>query len=125
MLATLAAKLAQRPGDAAGWRLLGRSYAALGRWGDASAAYARASALQADDAQALADHADALAMAQGRSALGEPTRLIERALALDPRHPQALMFAATAALERNDLTAARAFTQRAEAAARDPTGSPH
>ena len=54
-------------------------------------------------------------MAQGGSATGEPTRLVERALALDPHNAKALTLAANAAVERGDRGAAVAYLERAQA----------
>jgi cytochrome c-type biogenesis protein CcmH len=104
---------AQQGADPMAWALLGRSFAALGRFDDATRAFARATALAPNDAQLLADHADVLAMRQGGRAAGEPTALIERALAADPRHPKALALAGSAAYERQDYAAAADYWRRA------------
>jgi cytochrome c-type biogenesis protein CcmH len=45
-------------------------------------------------------------MAQGQSLAGPPTKLIEKALALDPNLPKALALAGSAAMERGDYAAA-------------------
>lgn len=108
----LAAKLRQNPDNADGWKMLGRSYAALGRFSEAVDAYARAVAYAPQDAQLLADFADALAMARGRSLQGEPEKLVQRALEIDPNHLKALALAGTAAFDRKDFKAAAAYWQR-------------
>jgi cytochrome c-type biogenesis protein CcmH len=105
MVDKLAARMKEHPEDPAGWKLLARADAALGRFPEAVAAFREAAARGPVDASLLADWADALAMAN-RSLDGEPTTLIARALALDPNHPKALSLAATAALERKDYDAA-------------------
>lgn len=116
----LTRRLGDEPVDADGWAMLGRSLAAMQRFDEAARAFARAGELAPPDADLLADHADVLAMAQGRSALGEPERLIERALALTPDHPKALALAGSLAHERGDLTeAARRWDQAARAAPPD------
>jgi cytochrome c-type biogenesis protein CcmH len=46
---------------------------------------------------------------------GEPSRLVARALTLDPNHPKALSLAATAALERKDYAGAIAQWQKLKA----------
>lgn len=116
----LTRRLDDEPVDAEGWAMLGRSLAALQRFDEAARAFARAGELSAPDADLLADHADVLAMAQGRSAQGEPERLIARALALAPSHPKALALAGSLAHERGDLPeAARLWEQAARAAPPD------
>jgi cytochrome c-type biogenesis protein CcmH len=103
MVDELAQKMKTNPGDPKGWLLLGRSYAALGRYDDAADAYAQAAGRMPDDAQLYADWADAAAMAQGRKLSGKPEALLARALAADPKNQKALALAATAKLERGDV----------------------
>ena len=106
MVAKLAQRLESAPDDPAGWSMLGRSYAALGRFKEAADAYKQAVKQLPADPQLLADYADALGMAQGRSLKGEPSRLIARALAADPDHFKSLALAGTAAFEARDYPAA-------------------
>jgi cytochrome c-type biogenesis protein CcmH len=113
LVSRLAARLKDNPEDAEGWMMLGRSYAVLGRFGEASEAYAKAAAHMPRDAQLLADYADALAMAQGRTLQGEPEKIILRALAIDPDNLKALLLAGTAAFNRNDHPAAIRHWERA------------
>lgn len=112
MVARLAAKLRENPDDTDGWKLLGRSYAVMGRWGEASAAYARAATRAPKDPQLLADFAEALAMSRGESMAGEPEKLATRALELDPKNMKALALAGTAAYERKDFERAARTWQR-------------
>jgi len=113
LVARLATRLKDNPEDAEGWTMLGRSYAVLGRFGEASEAYAKAAARLPRDAQLLADYADALAMAQGRTLQGEPEKIILRALAIDPDNVKALLLAGTAAFNRSDHPAAIRHWDRA------------
>jgi cytochrome c-type biogenesis protein CcmH len=106
MVGKLALRLQDNPADGEGWLMLARSYNALGRFPEASAAYGRAFTLLPPDAQHLADYADTLAMAQGRRLAGEPEKIIARALAADPRNIKALALAGSAAFERQDYAAA-------------------
>jgi cytochrome c-type biogenesis protein CcmH len=106
MVERLAARLKQQPDDAAGWAMLGRSYMAMNRPADALAAYQTVLKLKPDDAGALADVADMLALTQGSKLEGEPLRLIERALAIDPDHLKALALAGAAAYNRGDFKTA-------------------
>ncbi len=112
LVARLAERLEEQPEDAQGWALLGRSYAALGRFDQAVAAFERARALKPDDPSVLADLADALAMRQGRSLLGKPAELLARALEIDPRHPKSLALAGAAAFERGEYAAAIDYWER-------------
>jgi cytochrome c-type biogenesis protein CcmH len=108
----LAERLRNQPDDLAGWVMLGRSYTALGRYGDGAAALRRASELAPRDAGLLADLADLSAMAQGKRLAGEPARLVQRALDIDPGHVKALALAGSVAFEAQDYAAAQAHWQR-------------
>ncbi len=121
MVAQLAQRLENPPAgqapDPQAWEMLARSYASMQRFAQADRAYLRARDLAPGNAQLLADHADVLAVMQGQSAVGEPTRLIERALAIDPVNLKALALAGTAAFERKDAAAAIDYWTRARALA--------
>jgi cytochrome c-type biogenesis protein CcmH len=121
MVESLAQRLKQHPDDANGWVLLAHSYQALERFTEAADAYARADALIPNNASLLADYADTLAMAQGRKLEGAPAALIQRALAIDPKHKKALALAGTVTLETHDLDASIAYWRRL--AAELPAGS--
>jgi cytochrome c-type biogenesis protein CcmH len=112
MVGRLAAKLRENPDDAEGWKLLGRSYGALGRFDQAADAYAKAAVRAPRDAQLLVDFADALAMARGQRLEGEPEKLIQRALEIDPHNLKGLALAGTVAFERKDYPQAAAYWQR-------------
>ena len=106
MVERLAARLKENPDDVEGWKLLGRSYSALGRFPEAAEAYAKAAARAPRDAQVLADLADVLAMANGQRLAGDPEKLVERALQIDPKNLKALALAGTAAFDRGDFAVA-------------------
>jgi cytochrome c-type biogenesis protein CcmH len=108
--------------DAPAWEMLARAHASRQRFADADKAYQRALALTPDNANLLADRADLLSLLQGQSADGEPMRLVNRALEIDPGHPKALALAGSAAYGRKDFVAAQAFWQRARE--RAAPGSP-
>ena len=109
----LAARLKEAPDDAEGWRMLGRAQMALEQPELAVQAFERAARLRPLDAGALADHADALAVRNGRDLKGEPMRLIEQALKLDPMHMKSLILAGTAAFNRGDFAGAVVHWDRA------------
>jgi cytochrome c-type biogenesis protein CcmH len=112
MVERLALRMEQQPDDVEGWTMLGRSYQVLGRYPDAAKAFARAAARAPDDPQLLADLADALAMSAGQSMQGEPEKLVQRALKIDPNNMKALALAGTAAFERADYAGAAALWER-------------
>ena len=113
MVDTLALRMKENPGDPVGWTMLANAYSALQRFPEADQAYRKATALSPKNAQLFADHADVLAMIQGRSAAGEPLKLIEQALAIDPDNLKALALAGSAAFERKDFPAALGYWGKA------------
>lgn len=106
MVERLALRLQENPNDGAGWLMLGRSYAVLGRYPESAAAFSRALGLLPPDAQHYADFADIVAMTQGKKLAGEPERLVRRALEIDPRNIKALALAGTIAFDRQDYAQA-------------------
>jgi cytochrome c-type biogenesis protein CcmH len=104
--------LASHPRDGRGWVTLARIDMADDRFADAAASFKKAlavSAKVAGDADIWCELADALGMSRGGELAGEPTRLIERALAIDARHPRALEMAGSAAYQRGDFRLAVRF----------------
>ncbi len=113
MVSQLSARLEEDPSDVQGWAMLGRSYYALSRYGDAVAAFSKAVSIVDNDAQLLTDYADAMAMSSGEQTLeGRPMELIMRALNLDPQNQKALWLAGTAAYERADFESALVYWKR-------------
>jgi cytochrome c-type biogenesis protein CcmH len=112
MVQGLAARLEANPQDAQGWRMLGRSYVALGRYQEAIGALKRAVAMIPDDPDLLADYADALAMTNGQTLTGKPMEMVKRALQLDPNHEKSLWLAGTQAYNEGDYPAAVAYWER-------------
>jgi cytochrome c-type biogenesis protein CcmH len=119
--ARLEAVPATQTPDPKAWEMLARSYAAMQKFPEADKAYKRAVELNPGNAQILADHADVLAVLQGQSMTGEPTRLFERALVLDPNNLKALALAGSAAFERRDFAKAIQVWEKASKLA--PPGS--
>jgi len=113
MIESLEAKLKQSPGDAEGWAMLARAYAYQRQFPESVRAYTRAIALRPKDAHLLADLADALAMTNGQRLDGEPLKLIERALQIDPQELKALALAGTAAFDHQQYAKAVDYWQRA------------
>jgi cytochrome c-type biogenesis protein CcmH len=105
MVAGLAAKLEQEPENLQGWAMLARSYKAMGRLPEAVKAYERAGKLVEETPDLLLDYADALAASVGGFD-AKVRELIDKALALDPAHPQGLWLRGTAAYDARDYTRA-------------------
>jgi len=102
MTEKLADRLKDKPDDVEGWSMLARSYSVLGRHADALKAYEKASNLRKDDPTLLADYADSLAVNNNSSLAGEPMKLVERALKIDPKNLKALYLAGTHSFNTKD-----------------------
>ncbi len=113
MVARLAQRLEKDPNNAEGWQMLGRSYAALGKMSDAQAAYKKALELNPNNAQLLVDYADLLAF-QNKSIKGEPMRLVQKALQIDPNNLKALALGGTAYFEMGDYKKAEEYWTKAK-----------
>ena len=106
MVAKLEQKLKENPDDADGWYMLARSNYVLKKYSQSADAYAKLVKLVPGDANLLANYADVLAMAQNQSLLGEPEKLLHKALEIDPKNLKALALAGSAAFDRRDFTTA-------------------
>lgn len=104
-LKALEENVAQNPNDPEALVILARSYSDLGRHVDAAKIYESLTRIIADEPILWADYAEALAMTHG-SLRGMPTKLLERALELNPNHAKALALSGTAAMEREDFASA-------------------
>ena len=106
-LQKLANKLEKNPEDPNGWYMLARSYIEMKRYAEGAKAYEELVKLVPDEAQLWANYADVFAMAHGKTLQGEEvTRLLERALALDPNNITALALSGSAGMERGDYVVA-------------------
>jgi cytochrome c-type biogenesis protein CcmH len=113
MVERLAQRLEKDPNNAEGWQMLGRSYAALNRMSEARAAYKKALELNPNNAQLLVDYADLLAF-ENKSIKGEPMRLIQKALQIDPNNLKALALGGTAYFEMGDYKKAEEYWAKAK-----------
>jgi cytochrome c-type biogenesis protein CcmH len=111
MVASLAARLEEQPGDLEGWRRLGRSYQVLGERQKAADAYRHVAEALPDDLEAQLAYADALLAAADNSLSPALTQQMRRVLALDAENPLALFYLGQAAAEAGDAAAARAHWQ--------------
>ena len=108
----LSQRLQEKPDDVEGWSMLARSYSVLGRHADALKAYEKASNLRKDDPTLLADYADSLAVNNNSNLEGEPMKLVDRALHLDPKNLKALYLAGTYAFNKKDYPSAITFWEK-------------
>jgi cytochrome c-type biogenesis protein CcmH len=105
------ARLKENPNDAKGWYLLARARASVGQFEEAMRDYEKLVALTPNDADAWADYADAAAGKAEGKMVGRPLELVNRALAIDPKQPKALLLRGTHEIQINDLVAAeKTFT---------------
>lgn len=111
-LQDLEKKLEKFPENPDGWLQLGRSYTELKRYSDAVRAYEHLVKLVPNEAQLWTDYADAYAMDHGQTLLGEPTKFLAKALALDEKNTTALALSGSAAMERGDYVAAITHWQK-------------
>ncbi|MBI5007371.1 MAG: c-type cytochrome biogenesis protein CcmI [Nitrosomonadales bacterium] len=104
-LKSLEERVAQSPADPEALLMLARTYSELGRFSDAARTYDSLTKIVPDEAWIWADYADALAMTHS-TLMGAPTKLLEKALKLDPNNLKTLALSGTAAMERGDYAAA-------------------
>lgn len=104
-LKSLEERVAQSPADPEALLMLARAYSEMGRFSDAARTYDSLTKIVPDEAWIWADYADALAMTHS-TLMGAPTKLLEKALKLDPNNLKTLALSGTAAMERGDYAAA-------------------
>jgi cytochrome c-type biogenesis protein CcmH len=102
MVQRLADRLQERPDDLDGWLLLARSYAMLGRYADADAAYEHAQAKAMQDSNQLVIWIEMRLRLNQLKFDARGTELLERAAALSPDNPNVLALRALAAFGRGD-----------------------
>lgn len=112
VLENLIARLNNDPEDIEGWIMLGRTYAIMERYNEASNTYAKLTELVPNNPQILSDYADVLAMKNQGSLIGKPTELVNEALRIDPEYPKALALAGTAEFEQQNYGQAAVHWQK-------------
>ncbi|MEH3118276.1 MAG: c-type cytochrome biogenesis protein CcmI [Methylorubrum populi] len=116
------ARLANHPNDARGWSVLGPVYMRLGRFDDAARAYAALVRLKGEDAQALSDWGEALVAAAEGTVSPEARKVLDRALAADPKAAKPQFYLARGDEQSGDVAGA---VRRLEAmAASAPADAP-
>lgn len=112
MVERLAERLKANPDDLAGWARLARAYKVQKRLAEAEQAYGKAGKLVESDPDLLTQYADLLAMRANNNLEGRPLKLVNKALALNPDHPMALMLAGSAAFQRADYKQAVLYWEK-------------
>lgn len=113
MIQKLVKRLEEKPDDAKGWYMLGRSYTVLNRYPEAIAAYTKALALAGNEnPQLFVDFAETLGMSANGDLVGKPSELLKTALSLNPELPKALWLAGLASAQRKDYAMAVDYWQR-------------
>jgi len=113
MVQKLVKRLEEKPNDAKGWYMLGRSYTVLNRYPEAIAAYTKALALAGNEnPQLFVDFAETLGMSANGDLSGRPVELLKTALSLNPELPKALWLAGLASAQSKDYAMAVEYWQR-------------
>ena len=108
MAAKLAQRLAAEPDNLQGWLMLGRTYQTLEQFPLSVRAYQRADRIaMGQNAEAIVGVAESLLAQDFDQLRGAAGHLFERALALEPNNPKALLYSAFAALSRGEQASAR------------------
>lgn len=111
MVAKLEQRMQEKP-TVEGWVMLGRSYKAMKRFGDAIVALKKAQKLQPENPDILLQIADALAVENNGSLQGEPSELIAQALKLQPDNEIGLWLSGMSQAELGQYDAAIAFWRK-------------
>ena len=122
MIARVKERLVTSKDDVEGWKILARTYYALGRAKEAAVTYERATSLSPNDADLLADYADVVGITQGGSLEGKPEEIVVRALRANPTQWKANALAGTIAFQRRDYAKAIEHWERVKATV--PSDSP-
>jgi cytochrome c-type biogenesis protein CcmH len=107
MVAKLERHMKDAPDDLKGWLLLGQSDLALERADGAIDAYEHAHRLDPNNVVAMLGLGEALSVRAGGNVTPPAGDLFERAIALEPDNPRALLYAGFGAATRGDRTTAR------------------
>ncbi len=113
----LADKMLNDPGNGEGWLLLARTYGELHQFKEAAHAYAKAAALLPPNAVFLTEWADTHVLANERKWDDESHKIVQQALAADPKNLKALALAGSEAFYHADYKQAVSYWKRMKAVA--------
>ena len=102
MVEKLAKRLETEPDDMEGWRMLGRSYRAMGDHPASARAFGRAAALDPENSGAFATWGEALVFSANGTVTGEARAAFEKAYALNKINPVAQYYMAIAKYQAGD-----------------------
>ena len=124
MATALTRRLQDEPNSMEGWVMLARVQRARAHFDEAAAALRKALSLSRDD-NLLIELAEVLAQQNKGVFAGEPWSIIQKVLATDPHHENALFLAGSAAYSEQNFQAALRFWERArEVVAADSPDAP-
>jgi cytochrome c-type biogenesis protein CcmH len=121
-IAKIEKHLAEHPDDGRGFEVVAPVYLSMGRYDDAVRAYQNAIRLLGEQPIRLENYAEALVATADGTVTAEARKVVDRALALEPRLIKARFFRALAAEQDGDVPAAVGRYQ--ELSAEAPAGSP-
>ena len=122
MVQRLADRLKEHPEDMDGWLMLARSYAVLGRYADADAAFGHAQSRVMQDSSFLANWIEVRLRLNGGKFDARASELLDRAAALSPDDANVLLLRALAAYGSGDKAGGDALVGKLRD--RYPPGSP-
>lgn len=124
MATALTRRLQDEPNSMEGWVMLARVQRARAHFDEAAAALRKALSLSRDD-NLLIELAEVLAQQNKGVFAGEPWSIIQKVLATDPHHENALLLAGSASYTEHNFQAALRFWERArEVVAADSPDAP-
>lgn len=106
MIQQVEEKTKSDPNDAAAWVMLGKTYAVVGHWPEALAAYEKAMKLKPDVPSIMTGYAEALAVSRNRALAGEPIKIVLQALEKDPNDAKGLELAGISAFQERSYAKA-------------------
>lgn len=109
MVASVEQRLQENPNDSQGWTILSQTYMVLERYQEAYNANLKLLELNGESAQIYTQLADSAALVAGGVIAGQPSEYIQKALAIDPKYPQALWLAGLNAAQAGDVTQANEY----------------
>lgn len=112
MLAQVEKHLAEKPDDAAGWKVVAQAYARLGRFDDAAKAYLKIASLNPPTADILTSYGEMLTIGNKGLITKDAAQAFAQALTLDVAYPKARFFAAMAMKQDGKIAEAKAAYEK-------------